>query len=59
MLWLIVIGLLLCIAAIWLFVIAATMEGKDEEERIWDECSEDVKKDIIEMMKELGGDEEE
>lgn len=59
MVWLIVIGLLLCIAAIWLFVIAATMEGKEEEERVWNEYNEEVKKDIMEMMKELGGDEEE
>ena len=53
------IGLLLCIAAIWLFVIAATMEGKEEEERVWNEYNEEVKKDIMEIMKELGGDEEE
>ena len=59
MVWLIVIGLLLCIDAIWLFVIAATMEGKEEEERVWNEYNEEVKKDIMEMMKELGGDEEE
>lgn len=59
MVWLIVIGLLLCIAAIWLFVIAATMEGKEEEKKIWDEYNEEVKKDIMEIMKELGGDEEE
>lgn len=56
---LIVIGLILCVVAIWLFVIAATMEGKEEEERIWNEYSEEVKKDVMEMMKELGGDEEE
>ena len=55
----IIIGLILCIAGIWLFVYSATAESRQEEERIWDEYNEEVKKDIIEMMKELGGDEEE
>lgn len=57
MAWMIIIGALLCIIAVWLFVIAATMQ---DDECDWDSyVDEEMKEDIRKMMNELGGDEEE
>ena len=54
----ITIGLLLCAVAVCLFVYCATLKD-DDTDNVFDAEQEEVKKDVLEMMKELGGDEEE
>ena len=53
----ITIGLLLCAVAVCLFVYCASL--KEDNQSAFEEEQEEVKKEIMEMMKELGGDEEE
>ena len=53
----ITIGLLLCAVAVCLFVYCASL--KDDGESVFDTEQEEVKKEVLEMMKELGGDEDE
>ena len=54
----ITIGLLLCAVAVCLFVYCATLKD-DDTDNVLDAEREEVKNDVLEMMKELGGDEEE
>ena len=53
----ITIGLLLCAVAVCLFVYCASL--KDDRQSEFEKEQDEVKKEIREMMKELGGDEEE
>ena len=53
----ITIGLLLCAVAVCLFVYCASL--KDDDSSVFEKEQEEVKKEVMEMMKELGGDEEE
>lgn len=53
----ITIGLLLCAVEICLFVYCASLNDSDYD--TFDAEQEEVKKEVLEMMKELGGDEDE